>query len=63
LLDLDKDHREWRWNVIGFDTLGRILRVTYTLRGEPDDPYRWLISARRAEPHDREGYARRRGNE
>lgn len=46
-----QDYGEQRFNVIG-RTNGRILFVTYTHRGEKIR----IISARRAEPHERRKY-------
>lgn len=52
VLDDESDPVEQRYVVIGADGLGRILVVVYTWRG---DDIR-LISARPAEPHEREAY-------
>jgi len=52
VLDDESDPLEQRAVAIGFGALGRILVVVYTWRG---DDIR-LISARLAEPHEREAY-------
>jgi uncharacterized DUF497 family protein len=49
----DKDHDEARFVTLGTDGFGRLLVVVYTYRGE--DEIR-VISARRAEPHERRYY-------
>lgn len=48
----DSDHGEQRFVVLGTDGFGRILVVVYTYRGEGIR----VISARRAEPHERRQY-------
>lgn len=60
LLDEDRDHAEERHNALGMDDLGRLVRVTFTWRGPARRPYRWIISARKAEKHEARSYARRR---
>ncbi len=50
--DDESDYLEQRLVTMGVDPAGRILVVVYTWRG---DDIR-LISARRAEPHEREAY-------
>jgi uncharacterized DUF497 family protein len=52
VIDNDSDPMEQRFVMLGSDAAGRILVVVYTWRG---DDLR-LISARRAEPHEREEY-------
>jgi uncharacterized DUF497 family protein len=52
LADNESDPTEKRWVTIGLDALGRILVVVYTYRGENIR----IISARLAEPHEREEY-------
>jgi uncharacterized DUF497 family protein len=52
LADDESDPAEQRLVTIGFDAAARILVVVYAWRG---DDIR-LISARRAEPHEREAY-------
>lgn len=54
LVDDESDPLEQRFVTLGTDAAGRILVVVYTWRG---DDIR-LISARRAEPHEREEYER-----
>ncbi|MDR2189592.1 MAG: BrnT family toxin [Azonexus sp.] len=49
----DKDHDERRFVTLGVDGFGRLLVVVYVWRGE--DEIR-VISARRAEPHERRCY-------
>ena len=49
----DRDHDEDRFVTLGADGFGRVLVVAYTYRGE--DEIR-VISARRAEPHERRSY-------
>lgn len=49
----DCDHDEQRFVTIGTDAFGRVLVVCYTYRG--DSAVR-LISARKAEPHERKTY-------
>lgn len=49
----DADHEEERFVSIGRDSLGRVLVVAYHYRSE--DEIR-IISARRAEPHERRTY-------
>ncbi|MDR0481459.1 MAG: BrnT family toxin [Gallionellaceae bacterium] len=48
----DRDHDEARFVTLGTDGLGRLLVVAYMYRG---DGIR-IISARRAEPHERRSY-------
>jgi uncharacterized protein len=48
------DYGEERVNAFGMVD-GRVLAVTYTLRGDNDEVY-WLISARKATSHERKGY-------
>jgi hypothetical protein len=45
-------HSEQRWVAVGMDSLGRILTVVYTWRGESVR----LISARQATPAERRHY-------
>jgi uncharacterized DUF497 family protein len=52
----DDDPDEDRYVTIGMDSLGRVVVVSYAWRG---DEMR-LISARRANPHERRRYADRR---
>lgn len=52
VVDDESDPSEQRFVVVGSDAVGRILVVVYTWRGEDIR----LISARRAEPHEREAY-------
>ena len=52
VVDDESDPGEQRFVVLGADAAGRILVVVYSWRG---DDIR-LISARRAEPHEREEY-------
>lgn len=52
VVDDESDPLEHRFVVVGADGAGRILVVVYTWR---DEDIR-LISARRAEPHEREAY-------
>jgi len=52
VVDDESDPLERRFVTLGADAAGRILVVVYTWRG---DDIR-LISARRAEPHEREEY-------
>lgn len=49
----DGDHSEQRFVTLGMDDLGRILVVCYTYR---DETTIRLISARKAEPHERKEY-------
>lgn len=49
----DRDHDEQRFVVLGADWFGRILVVCYTWR---DDVTIRIISARKAEPHERKAY-------
>lgn len=49
----DLDHNEQRFVILGRDTLGRLLVVAYTYRGLQTIR---LISARKAEPHERKQY-------
>ena len=49
----DSDHGEQRFVTLGMDDLGRILVVCYTYR---DEATIRLISARKAEPHERKDY-------
>ena len=55
VVDDESDPIEQRLVVLGADSAGRILVVVYIWRG---DDIR-LISARRAEPHEREEYEKR----
>ena len=55
VVDDQSDPIEQRFVVLGADAAGRILVVVYSWRG---DDIR-LISARRAEPHEREEYEKR----
>lgn len=52
VVDDESDPTEQRYVGVGADGEGRILVVVYTWRGEDIR----LISARRAEPHEREAY-------
>jgi hypothetical protein len=52
ITDDESDPLEQRFVTLGADALGRILAVVYTWRG---DDIR-MVSARRAEPHEREEY-------
>ncbi len=52
ITDSESDPEEPRWVTMGADAQGRILVVVYTFRGEDLR----LISARPAEPHEREEY-------
>jgi uncharacterized DUF497 family protein len=52
VVDNESDPLEQRFITLGADSAGRILVVVYTWRG---DDIR-LISARRAEPHERKDY-------
>jgi uncharacterized DUF497 family protein len=52
VVDDESDHIEQRFVVLGVDAAGRVLVVVYSWRG---DDIR-LISARTAEPHEREEY-------
>ncbi|MDR1349681.1 MAG: BrnT family toxin [Zoogloeaceae bacterium] len=49
----DRDHAEARFVVLGTDGFGRLLVVAYAWRGEAEIR---VISARRAEPHERRIY-------
>ena len=49
----DCDHSEQRFVTLGMDEFGRVLVVCYTYRGESSIR---LISARKAEPHERKTY-------
>jgi len=49
----DQDHSEQRFVTLGMDELGRVLVVCYTYRCESAIR---LISARKAEPHERKTY-------
>jgi hypothetical protein len=49
----DRDHSERRFVTLGMDELGRVLVVCYTYRNESVIR---LISARKAEPHERKAY-------
>ena len=49
----DMDHSEQRFVTLGMDEFGRILVVCYTYRSESVIR---LISARKAEPHERKDY-------
>ena len=49
----DRDHGEPRFVTLGTDTLGRLLVVAWTWR---DETTIRLISARRAQPHERKAY-------
>jgi hypothetical protein len=52
IADDESSPDESRWVTLGADALGRVLVVVYTYRGEDIR----LISARRAEPHERKEY-------
>lgn len=52
ITDEDSDPAEQRFVTLGMDTLARLLVVVYTYRREDIR----IISARRAEPHEREQY-------
>ena len=54
VVDDVSDPMEQRYVTLGADAAGRILVVAYTWRGDDIRP----ISARRAEPHEREAYER-----
>jgi uncharacterized DUF497 family protein len=54
IIDDESDPVEQRFVVLGADATGRILVVVYSWRGNDIR----LISARRAEPHEREEYER-----
>lgn len=60
LLDEDRDHAEERDTALGIDDLGRLVKVAFTWRGPARRPYRWLISARKAEKREVRDYTRRR---
>lgn len=49
----DPDHDEQRFVILGRDALDRLLVVAYTYREPQTIP---LISARKAEPHERKQY-------
>jgi uncharacterized DUF497 family protein len=49
----DRDHKEARFVTLGMDGFGRLLVVCYTYRGEATIR---VISARKAEPHERKVY-------
>lgn len=49
----DTDHREQRFVTLGLDGLGRLLVVCYSYRDEASIR---IISARKAEPHERKTY-------
>ena len=49
----DRDHKEQRFVTLGMDGFGRLLVVCYTHR---DESAIRLISARKAEPHQRKTY-------
>jgi uncharacterized DUF497 family protein len=49
----DRDHSEQRFITLGMDEQGRVLVVCYTYRSESTIR---LISARKAEPHERKTY-------
>jgi uncharacterized DUF497 family protein len=51
----DRDHDEQRFVTLGVDAFGRILVVVYTY---PEQETIRLISARKAEPHERRQYER-----
>ncbi len=55
VIDDESDPVEQRFVILGSDAAGRILVVVYCWRGEDVR----LISARRAEPHEREEYEKR----
>ena len=48
----DRDHKEQRLVTLGMDSFGRLLVVCYTYRGNTIR----VISARKAEPHERKVY-------
>lgn len=52
VIDHESDPTEQRFVMLATDALGRILSVVYTWRGKDIR----LISARRAEPREREAY-------
>lgn len=52
VIDNESDPNEGRYVTLGMDARGRILVVVYTYRGENIR----LISAREAEPHERDQY-------
>jgi uncharacterized protein len=52
VVDDESDPHEQRFGTLGLDSLGRLLVVVYTWRGEDIR----LISARPAEPHERKEY-------
>jgi len=49
----DLDHDKGRFVTLGTDGFGRLLVVTYTLRGQSEIR---VISARHARPHERQCY-------
>lgn len=49
----DRDHDEQRFVTLGKDTFGRVLVVVYTY---PQPEVIRIISARKAEPHERRQY-------
>ncbi|MFZ4538285.1 BrnT family toxin [Propionivibrio sp.] len=49
----DHDHKEQRFVTMGMDSFARLLVVCYTCR---DETAIRLISARKAEPHERKVY-------
>jgi hypothetical protein len=49
----DRDHKEARFVTLGMDGFGRLLVVCYVYRGEATIR---VISARKAEPHERKSY-------
>lgn len=53
--DPTSDHEE-RWITLGAIGPGSILLVVHTFREEPDDEVIRIISARRAESHERKAY-------
>jgi len=56
IADYDSEPTEARWVTLGADAQGRILVVVYMYRGEDIR----LVSARRAEPHERKEYEAQR---
>jgi uncharacterized DUF497 family protein len=52
VVDNESDPNEERCVTVGIDAMGRILVVVYSYRGEDIR----LISARQAEPHERDQY-------
>jgi hypothetical protein len=55
VVDDQSDPIEQRFVTLGADAAGRILVVVYSWRGDDIRP----VSARRAEPHEREEYEKR----